>query len=383
MARVSVPGFCGGANTLAFLQADVEDTQNLFTEIIAPGTAQKGPLQHLRDIPGVDPYAQVDDTPGRFCFAQDDRAWVVVGGSFSEVFPDKTTILRGSVASNSAQVSIVSNGSAGNQLLIVTGGQGYVFDLLLNTLTLLDGSGLGSGFPVGEAQCCEFLDSYGIVVQRNSRRWFISDFENFLSWDPLDVYERSRASDNIVAVRRRGTEIWFLGSATSEVWYDSGDALTPFQALPALLNYGGANAMAFIRYRDELAFLESGTTGGGIVSLTQGYQKRTISTRAVEQDIQRAGALNFSYLITLQMQGHEWLALLLPELEWTWVYDGSTNTWTKWTLWNTTTCETEVHLMQSFMYAFSGTGDAVPLITDNTSGVIYQLSFDAHAFNLV
>ncbi len=382
MARISVPGFVGPANRLAFQAADTEDLINMLPEIITPGTAQKGPVVYLRDIPGVRPYATVDDTPGYFSFQQDGRAWVVVGTTFAEVFADGTTTVRGTVAT-SAQVSIVSNGSAGNQLMIVTGGIVYVYDLLTNVVTAVNGTGLWNT-PGAGAQSCEFLDGYGIVTQRQSRRWFISALEDFTTWDPLDVFERSRASDNLIALKRKGTLLYLLGSQTSEVWWNSGDALTPFQAYPYLLNYGACNPMSVIRYGEELAFLESGTTGGGRVSLTQGGEgKRTISTKAVEQDIQIDIALNFSWLFTLQMQGHEFLALLLPQIDWTWVYDGATGQWAKWALWNTTTCAWEPYLMSSFMYAFGGGPDAVPLITDRTSGVIYELSFDVHSNGLV
>ncbi len=377
MARISVPGFSAGSNRLAFQAADVEDTFNMVPEMISPGTAQKGPVVYLRDAPGVQLYGTVADTPGRFSFSQDGRTFGITGNSFWELFTDGTTTIWGTVSA-SAQYSIVSNGSAGNQLMIVTGGIVYVFNLLTNTLTTVNGTGLWTT-PGAGAQQCEFLDGYGIVTQRESRRWFISALEDFTTWDPLDVFERSRASDNLVALRRRGTDLFLFGSATSEVWFDSGDALTPFQAAPALLNYGTANPMSVVRFREQIAFLESGPTGGGIVSVTQGYDKQRISDDAVEQDIQSVGALNFSFLMVLQMQGHEFLALLLPELTWTWVYDAATHIWTKWALWNTTTVAWETHLMQSATYAFSGSGNAVQLVTDRTSGNIYQLSFDAHS----
>ncbi len=385
MPRISVPGFAGPANALPSVQADAEDTHNLFPCLVSPGTPQKSAV-YFRQCPGVVPYAFVDDSPGRFTFQEDDRAFGVTGSSFWEVFPNGTTTIWGTVASGSTQVSIVSNGTAGGQLLIVTGGRGWVFTLLTNTLIELTTANFpGTAFPAGMAQCCEFIDGVGIVTLRSSRRFYFSAREDFTSWDPLDFFERSEGSDNIVAVRRNGRDLWFPGSQTGEIWASIDDALFPFQPLPGVFQdrVGVANPMAFIRYRDGLAWLESNAYGAGVVKVSNGYQGVRISTEAVEADIQTADAINLSFLFAQQQDGHEFLWLLLPELQWTWVYDGTVGLWHKRDRWNPITCHWEPHLAQSCMYAFGGTSDAVPLVVSRLNGTIYQLSFSAYDNSVV
>ncbi len=376
MPRVAVPSFfAGGANRIQiadgarlYAPLDAEDTINRYLELASPGLGQKSPMAWM-PVPGLVPYAEVEDSPGRTMFYQDGLATGMTGTTFWQLFPDQTIVVRGTVGNTSNQASIVSNGSAGHQQLICDGHDGYVFDTNTFTFTQINNTTFpGTGFPYGNALAVEFIDGYGIVVQRESRRFFISALEDFTSWDPLDVFERSEGSDNLAGVLRNGRELWFPGTLTGEVWYDSGDALTPFQPVPGVFrDSGAASQRALVRFGPEnasgsLAWISTGEHGAGTVQLATGYQAQRISTTAVERDLQSVTDVSFSFAFVQQQFGHNFLWLLLPTLRWTWVYDLTISTalghpvWHKRAMWNPTTAEWEPHLAICHMYAW---GDRV------------------------
>lgn len=381
---VPIPGFIGPANPLRSPAADQEDCKNWYLEQIAPGLGAKGPAYYA-PTPGLTAYATVPDSPGRTMFYQDGRAFGITGSTFYELFQNQTILIRGTVDNRSNQASIVSNGTAGNQLLVCDGFFGYVFDLGANTFLRIDDTNFPmTGFPDGSALCVEFIDGYGIVVQRDTRTFYISGHEDFTAWDPLNFGERSEGSDNLVGVCRNGRELWFPGSLTGEVWTDNGDPLFPFAPLQGVFMESGAlTPTAYCRYADSLAWLKSSEHGAGILNVANGYVGQRISTHAQEKDWQSVGDLTFSFIFAQQQGGHDFLWVLFPVLNWTWVYDLATNQWHKRTLWNPATALHEPHLARCHMYAWGDRTNAVHLVGDRTSGVIYQLDFNSYTDGLL
>lgn len=372
MARTSVAGFLGPSNTLTATNQDIERSSNLYLEPVAPGSGKTAAV-FLRRA-GLRPVTLVNDAPGACIFAQDGRCFCVVGTTFAEITSvagvwSTTTYGTVTAASASLPASIVSNGTAGGQLLIVSGGNGYVFTLASNTFTAITtGTFPGTGFPVGDALMAEFMDGYGIVVQATTRTFFLSALEDFTSWDPLDVAERSEGSDNIVAMRRNHREIWILGTKTGEVWYDTGDALFPFGPVPGTFIENGAATWSMARLADSVAWLSTDERGNGIVQLANGYQPTRVSTHAVEESLATSADLTAARLFAHQQSGHLFLWVHVPDLPVTWVWDQTTNRWYDWSTWNTTTCEDEPHPACDHAFAFG-----VHLIVDWVTGNIYQL----------
>jgi len=364
--RVSVDAFPKVvSNTLASINVDPDLSDNFMAQLTAPGNA-KSPI-YGRTTPGLRPWVVLSDSPIRAEFQQDGRAFVVAGGQFFEVFSGGSFTSYGNVDEDDFQASICSNGSAGNQLLIVSGGKGYVFDLNANTL----GSALGGDFPDNVRQCA-FLDGYGIVSVADSRHWQISALEDFTSWDALDFAERSIASDNIVAMIRLNRLIWFLGSKTTEIWYDSGDPLFPFQPTSqTLIEHGAAAPFAVCSLNDTLFLLGLDEQGSAVVWRYEGYVPTRISTLALEQDIAQTGTAPdndfiLSVACTYQEQG-SFFVLQCPTATKTWVFDTSTNLWHTRFRCVDGFSETVPSPISTHMYAFGK-----HLMGDRASGAIYD-----------
>lgn len=380
MARITVPGFIGGSNRLRATNQDIEDTINFYVEPTAPGQSKVPGA--LLPTPGLRFKAQLaNGTGGQASFYQDGRAFCVINrasdAAFIEYDSNFVITYWGAVSKANPQLpaSIVSNGTAGHQLLIVSGGNGYVFDLTANTLTLIDTSNYpGTGFPVGLAKQCEFLDGYGIVLVSDSRQFQISALEDFTSWDPLDVAQRSEGSDNLIGVIRNHRELWFPGTKTSEVWYDSGDALFPFAPVPGVFIDSGAVSPSMCRIAQTVAWLSIDERGQGIVYLADGYTPQRVSTLAVEEDLQSSQNLLTTTLFSMQQDGHLLLWIRQPDLQWSWVYDVTTQVWCKRAIWNTTTCVFQVHPANTHAFAFN----ADHVVTSALDGSLYTLDPTAY-----
>ncbi len=214
----------------------------------------------------------------------------------------------------------------------------------------------------------------GVVLVVDSRQFQISALEDFTSWDSLDVAQRSEGSDNLVGVIRNHRELWFPGTKTGEVWYDSGDALFPFAPVPGVfLEYGAASA-SLCRVANTIAWIGLDERGWGVVNLADGYTPKVVSTLAVAEDLQTLTSLQTIEIFAQQQLGHTFLWLRSPDLNWSWVYDLQTETWCKRAVWNTTTCQWEPHPANTFAFAFNR-----PTVTSALNGAIYTL--DPTAYN--
>jgi hypothetical protein len=370
---MEIPGFVGPSNTLASPLADCERTVNLFTERTEPGTATTP--AYLRGTPGIVPFASCGDSPLRGLFAQDGRCFAVAGTTFVEIDTITGAVTPyGPVATDTAPVSMASNGTAGHQILVISGGFGYIFDLVALTLS----AALGGDFPA-TARMCAFMDGYFLVLVFGTRRFQISALEDGTSWDALDVAERSEGSDDIVTLIRNHREIWLMGTQTSEVWYDTGDPLFPFAPVGGVfVEAGSAAAWGAVRADNTLIWLDRDERGAGIVRRADGYTPARISTYAVERALAAAPELDRAQAFAEQTEGHLFYWLYIPGLETTWVYDVGEGLWHERALWDPVACVFAPHV--AVCHAFVR---ARHLVGDRQSDTVYHLTLTAYADEVV
>jgi len=369
MPRVTAPGFLGPTNELQAYTAESERTINLYLERIAPGVSKTD--RWLRNTPGLRPFVVLPTAPVRGLFEQDGRAFAVGGGVFYELHGSSASAC-GSVASDSYLASIASNGTAGHQILVVSGGHGYIFDLNSGSFGAISDPDFPTNVRMGE-----FIDGYFIVSVADSRSWQISALEDGTSWDALDVAERSIASDNIVSMIRRSRELWFLGTHTSEVWYDAGDPLFPFAPTGnTLIEHGSAAPFSVQRVANTLIWCDQNVLGQGLVVIANGYTPERISTYAIDRFVRAAGVTAAGDLTTTvgwsyQEHGHEFYCLMVPQAQTTLCTD-----LTLPDMWHERargTCDSALipSVVNTHMFAFGK-----HLVGDRFSGAIYDQSHD-------
>ena len=182
---------------------------------------------------------------------------------------------------------------------------------------------LGGTFP-GNASSVAYLDGYFVFTSLTDlSQFFICGLLDPTNFDALD-FAHADASPNVItrAIAHRG-DLWLMGQAAIEIWYDSGDLDFPFRRRPGGViphSCGGPTSPA---------------TGDGsvfwvgvdsIVYRSNGYKAERISTHGIETQLRALGgggtqALGLSY----SQNGHIFYAITAGQT--TWVYDCATKLW--------------------------------------------------------
>jgi hypothetical protein len=375
--RIPVPRFVGGTGRLKTLQASAERTINRFPES-TKGLGGKVE-RYLRPRECLNPFAHILDTDTSAFFYQDGVLFCCCGTTFAQIFANGTSVARGTITYDADRMATmvgsgtVDSGSGGHQVMIVSSaGDVYVYDtvtLAFTQVTFDDGS------PIVVAMC-EFMDGYFLALALNSRRVYYSALEDALTWDfTFGYFEVSWASDNVYAIKRSGRQLWLIGSKTSEVYADTGNANSPFAPIQgALLDIGSLAPYSVQRDGETISWLSQSEHGGGLVVRASGYTPQQISTYPIAIMINQADTVGFLRLCEAfvhENEQHTFYWLHVPIIDTTPVFDFSEVEWSERAMWNTAQASWEPHIARCQAYAFER-----HLIGDRTSGIIYEQSFD-------
>jgi hypothetical protein len=143
------------------------------------------------------------------------REFAVIAGDFIEISQFGIITEHGTVSVGSDPATISYNGDGGGELLITSGGNGYIFTLATNVLSTV-------AALAGIATMGDSLDGYFIVLDAAASKFYISDLLDGTTWDPTMFAQRTIASDPWTSMIVNGRYVWLLGTETSEVWYDAG-----------------------------------------------------------------------------------------------------------------------------------------------------------------
>lgn len=371
-------GFIGPSNRNLSYQADNERTINFYLEVSGAGTP-KAPVA-LYGTPGLRERWELEQSPVRQLFFQDGRFFGVAGAGFYELFSNYTSTFYGFIASGVLPVTICSNGSDGNQLFIVSGGFGYIFNLSTNVLTQI----ADVDFPA-DAKMGAFLDGYFLCLQEGTDKFFVSALEDGTSWNGLDVGSSNQSSDITQALIVDHREIWLFGSQTTGVWYNNGDPSFPFVPINGVFIQQGTVAPFSAQSLDNSVFWLGGNEqGGGIAYRAAQFSPQRISTHAAELAWLSYERIDDAIAWVYQEDGHSFYVIWFPSGETTWVYDVTVsqamqqNIWHERAHWNVQLAEWQPHVGRCHAFAFNK-----HFIGDRRSGAIYEQSVSFYDEELV
>lgn len=368
--------FCGGSNTERSRTMDDQKTTNLYrTTVEAQGAAKTA---YLLGTPGLKPRTTVATSPGRGLFSQDGRTWTVVGDQFYPLAVDLTTGVvtagasLGTIPNDGAPVSWASNGDGGQQLAIVGGGVLKVLNLVTNVLSA------GIVLPLTKAPVMiGYLDGYFVLSEANSPILWFSAIENGSSWDALDFFTRSTASDHVVGMVCANSRVWVMGSETSEAYEDVGDADNPFQPIKgSLFQIGCAGPWTISVGVNTLRWVGRSARSSPAIYRLDSYSGTRITTHAIDADLGKATTLLDAEAFTYEQDGHLFYALTCPSLGVagvTKVYDETEQQWHDRSRWNTTLGREEMWRVRG--HACVGLQH---LVGSRDSGSIWALDLDTY-----
>jgi len=355
--------FLGGSYQAQAPTADVARTVNLYPENLQDqgATARKV----LLPTPGVTAITTAVTGAGRAHFAMASREFYIIGNTLYEIDSTDVVTTHGTVAVDTNPATISSNGDAGNQLFITSGGNGYNFDLGTDTLTQIAALN-------GKATQGGYLDGYFIALDANTATIYISNLLDGTTWDTgTDFAQRSLAPDPWKAMQVVGRYVWLFGEYTTEIWQDTGARfpLAPFPGV--LLNNGIAAPFSASIVGSDLVWLAQSRSGKVSVQRASGVAPQTISTYPLENQI--SGYVNFSMAISdsYSEAGHTFYMLNFDRAGITHAWDAETNEWCDRGTWDPD--QRDYVAWRPRFYAFA---QGEHRILDSSGGILYRMGAD-------
>lgn len=321
---MKLEGFIGPTYKLAHPSAGSQRLVNLYAEVHEAGP-RKGNVARFVGTPGLRKRATLGTGPIRGVHrASTGQVFIVSGAKLFEVYSYWSGQERsGSLASSSGRVSMADDGTR----LVIGDGGNAAFQA-----PLAAGSAL---VAVADVDCpgghVAWQDGYFLHTVPGTGRFAISGL-NALTYDALDTATAEGRPDLLVNILSAHRQVWLFGDLTTEVWWNSGDALFPFSRNEsAFIETGTISAGTCVRAGGSVAWVGNDERGRGTVWHAQGFTPVRISTHAVELALSGYSRLDESSAFAYQQGGHEFYQLTVPGNEedsgGTWVYDFSTGQW--------------------------------------------------------
>ena len=248
-------------------EASREDLLNWFPVITKNGV-------ELHGTPGYDLWADISASPIRGGIIAGDYLYVVIADRFYQVANDKSFILKdtGTIKTNAGQIQMSYNGdydgSIADQILITDGTDGYIYDTVADTLTVIT----DVDFP-NTCNVNVFYGGYFFVGVAGTGRFFWSSLYEGTGWTSLDFATAESDHDALNGLGVTKAGLWMFGTNSTEVHALTGDPELPVIRMQGAGDRIGLKAVnSLAQWGRELMFI--GTTEDGNVSAyrTNGYQ---------------------------------------------------------------------------------------------------------------
>lgn len=356
---MELPGFIGPAYISTSRNVACEELVNWYLE---PTQAPESKRAAFYPTPGLDEFATGLNAPIRGEFAQDGRAFVVAGGTLYEIDGVGAATVLGSVANDDQPASMASNGHGGHQLMVVSGGSGYIFDLNTSVFQAIT----SASFPTN-AIMVDYLDGYFVVLQATTSIFYISALFDGLTWLG-DFGQVSASSDTTTAMRVINRNVWFFGTERSQPWITTGNTFALQPIANVLVEFGIGAPWSLDEADGSLFFVGKDGRGSALVLRSSGYDFQKISTHYIDQVLSALPDLSNVRGYTYQERGHTFY-VLCPNTGPALAYDLSTGLWALRGTWNDGLDRYDPLLQWCHMYAFGK-----HLVGDRTTGTIYEQS---------
>jgi hypothetical protein len=375
-----IPGFIGGSCTEHSVNLAAERCLNLYPHRVQGGIGKNEWADYR--VPSYRIFALLGSSSVRDLFEINGRCFAVSGTGFYELASNGTVTLRGTVAEDANPATMCSNGTAGHQVFVTSGGNGYIFDLNSNAFGII----ADADFPNGDALMGAFIDGYFVVLNGETGAFQISALEDGLTWDGLDIAQVSHSPDLTRSLVVDNRQIWLPGRKLAGVWFNSGNADFPFEPTQNQIAQGIAAPFTLKRLDNSILWLGRNEHGDGVLYRAQQFLPLRVSTHAVEQLWKTYSTLEDAYAYTEQWMGHSFYHLQIPAAEnapdpenrVTWTYDVATGLWHERAILNSATGLNLPDIARCHAYSFEK-----HLVGDRRTGVVYEARVDVFDDELV
>lgn len=315
----------GGAYEARGLIGDAQRCLNLFPEQLP--TSSQMPEQFFPPVwcylptPGLRTLLTLPDaTTVRGLYrANTGDLYAVCGPSVYYVSPSWAATKLGSIAAGTTPVSMADNGTT---LVLVDGTtSGYTIDLATHVMTAISQDGFYGADRV------DYLDTFFVLNKPGTPQWY-STTSGTTTFDPLYFANKVGYADNLVSIAVSQRNIWLIGAATTEIWFDAGGATFPFQIVSGpFIEHGCAAVYSVAKQGGATFWLSQDLQGHAIAVMGADYKAERISTHAIEYAWSQYPTIADAVGYTYQQGGHAFYVLSFPTADKTWVYDSVAKLW--------------------------------------------------------
>lgn len=275
----------------------------------------RSPLM-LKTPPGLFPWLEIAGAPPvRGIHDCEGRLFAVVGNILYRLTNKGVAIQVGTIPGN-GRVSMDHNQRAnGQQLTVVNGSAGYVYDTYADTFGRISDEGF-PGSPV-----IRFMDGFMVGIDPAGRFAFNSDAADATNYNTLNRWTSEYRPDRLVGMGRLGGELLLLSANSGEFFSNTGAGQQPFRSKRIFLDKGCAGPHTVVEADNTVFWLGS----DGYFYQLDGYNSRRISTRPIEQAIRGQDGWN-AFGFVWESEGHTVVYWTFLSGQ-TWGWDTSQQQW--------------------------------------------------------
>ena len=328
--------FLGGTYNGRSVNIDASRSVNFYPELT--GTQDNKTQISLVGTPGLNLFTLGiggGNSPVRGIYTFNGVMYAVIGNTLFTVNSGGIGTSRGTLATSSGRVQFANNGTlangvGGDQLMIVDGTHGYIYN---QTSTVFSTIAVAGGWPDAPKQVA-FIDGY-FVATNGSMAYWVSNLYDGLTWGALATASVAATPDSIQTVVNFNQQLFFIKQWSTEIWYDAGVATTsgsPFARVSgAVYPFGTSAPWSIAKGGSNFYFLCTQRTeeGGETVGVAQisGNAPTIISPPAINYRISTSTTYVNCFGYCYVEQGHVFYVLTNPDDNWTLVYDATTQMW--------------------------------------------------------
>lgn len=170
----------------------------------------------------------------------------------------------------------------------------------------------------------KFLDGYILWIDSGSGRFFGSDLNAGSVYDALDFATAEASPDDLVCHEVDHRQLVLVGTATTELYYNSGRSGFPFERVPGgVLEIGGAARYGIAKQDNSVFWLANDRTFRRL----NGQTPVRVSTHGVEEKWRDYARVDDAQCFAFTSMGHLCVAVRFPAAGASWIYDATTNEW--------------------------------------------------------
>lgn len=297
------------------LPLDAQRLVNFFTEKQPQGAKSQTPLF---GAPGMSAFTAAGVGPIRpnGSWVKQDIPYVVSGPSLYSIDSAGAVVQLGTgIDGGNGPVSMSDNG---NQLCIVTGTSGYIYDTTTRTFSKIMSPAF---YP---ADTVSFFDGYFVFDRKGTNEFFLSALYDGLTYNGLDFASAETQPDFVTGTVQNLQLLFVICQQHLELWYDAGAADFPLQRYTgAGVTYGCVAPHTIVKQDGAVFFLGSDR----IFYRLQSTTPIRVSTHSIEHILAQATDITDAYCFTYTLEGHKFVVLTVPSLSRTLVFDISTGKW--------------------------------------------------------